>query len=230
MSHIINPFRFGGTFSPADLTHIIHWWKALEITGLSNTDPVSTWPDLIGSADFTGSSTTRPLYYTNSGDPYVEFDGTDDYLQATVTALSADAVIVAVLEYLSASPDYGIFLNDSATLQFGRNWNQNSLLFRLVSGGDLTVAMPSSPTGDMAFLYERIGSSGRASINNTESTGTVGTGTTGTTLQMGQFQSVPGTYNGNIRVKEIFICDDSFETGEEANVATYLSDLYGVTL
>lgn len=51
------------------------------ITGLSDTDPVSTWPDRSRNANnATSTSTNRPTYKVNelNGNPILSFDGIDD--------------------------------------------------------------------------------------------------------------------------------------------------------
>lgn len=218
-------------FDPSSLTNIAHRWHTRQITGLSDGDPISTWDDVIGSGDFIGSGGNRPLYYSNSGDPYLEFDGTSDFLQATVTAISSDAVIVAVFEYVTKQ-DYAIFLNDNAGMQIGLSIvGFNQMICRFPpTVPDLTPPIGSAPTGDIAFLFERIGSAGRVSLNNSETAGSVNPGTFGTTLQLGQFAASPGSYNGNIRVKEIIIIDGILEVGEEISLAGYMLDTYGLTL
>ena len=58
------------------------WFDANELTGLSDDDPVASWPDLSGhgndAAHATGSK--KPTYKTGvaNGLPAVWFDGTDD--------------------------------------------------------------------------------------------------------------------------------------------------------
>jgi hypothetical protein len=66
-------------------------WRAKDLAGLADGDPISTWPDTSGNGkDLTGSGTARPTYKTNiyNGWPVVRFDGTDDLLvNAAFTAL-----------------------------------------------------------------------------------------------------------------------------------------------
>lgn len=58
-------------------------YDSRRISGLSNNDPVSTWPDISRNAyDATGTSTARPLYITQvqGGNPALRFDGSNDQL------------------------------------------------------------------------------------------------------------------------------------------------------
>lgn len=214
------------TWSPATLTHAVHWWKAKAITGLSNTDPTGTWEDLIGSSDFSGSGSTRPLYYTNSGDPYLEFDGTDDMMSATITSLN-DYIVIAVYERVSTN-SWGRLLQSSGTgIILAQLSNTDAFVHIPAAGANITLSTPSAPTSDMAILAERIGSAGRLRVNGSEDTNTLSTTASGTTLNLCSNGS--GEF-GNKRIKEIIICDAAFATGEEALLATYLNDEYGLTL
>jgi hypothetical protein len=71
-----------GGFTPPSNT--VAWFKADELVGFVDNDPVGTWPDDSGAGnDVTGSGAVRPLYKTaiQNGLPIVRFDGTDDYLE-----------------------------------------------------------------------------------------------------------------------------------------------------
>src|ERR1043165_8435631 len=71
---------------PATIADLQLWLKADAIPGLSDSDPIATWPDESGNArDVTqiGAPTQRPLYKTSGGVgglPYALFDGVDDVM------------------------------------------------------------------------------------------------------------------------------------------------------
>lgn len=73
MSIIINPYSYtgggGGGSLPTDLASGLEFWTPVSgITGLSNNDPISTFPELSGNArDPTQSGAARPLYLTSGG-------------------------------------------------------------------------------------------------------------------------------------------------------------------
>lgn len=71
---------------PSDFAGLSAWWKADAITGLADGGAVSTWNDSSGNGNNAGGSgDARPLYRTNqvNGLPAVDFDGTDDWLNAS---------------------------------------------------------------------------------------------------------------------------------------------------
>lgn len=88
-------------------------WESDSITGLSNNDPVATWPDTSGnSRDATQSSSSlKPLYKTNilGGKPALLFDGSDDELNFTSTPLTNFTVaMVTKLSSLYSSYQFGM--------------------------------------------------------------------------------------------------------------------------
>lgn len=215
-------------WTPDDLLNIAHRWKAKSIVGLSNTDPVSTWEDLIGSADFTGVTTTRPLYYTNSGDPYVEFDGVDDKMVGTIGNLT-DYILISVWERVSTIQGYARFLQSSGTgILICQDSNTNGQLHFPNAATALSRTTAAPPTGFMSMLAERIGSAGRFRIDGSETTGTIDTAATGTALNLAH--NAGGDEYANIRIKELILMDGDFDTGEEALLTTYISDEYGLTM
>ena len=62
-------------------------YDSRRVYGLSDNDPVSTWPDISRNAyDATGSSTARPLYKTavQGGNPTLRFDGSNDRMELAI--------------------------------------------------------------------------------------------------------------------------------------------------
>lgn len=91
----------GGGFTPDDLPDLELWARADTLTGLSDDDPIQTWPDESGKGNDLTQATSgkRPLYKINvlNGRPVVRFDGVDDVLEATpgITTFPVTIVVVA---------------------------------------------------------------------------------------------------------------------------------------
>jgi len=66
------------------------WFDAAQISGLSDSDPVATWPDKSGQGRDATEATNRPAYKTNilNGLPAVLFDNTNDILQTASVDMS----------------------------------------------------------------------------------------------------------------------------------------------
>ena len=87
------PYTF---FSPSDVSGLVAWYDASQLTGFSDDDPVGTWTDESGNSnDASNTLTQRPLYKTAvlNGLPVVRFDGTNDRLDMS-TSMTVGAVFV----------------------------------------------------------------------------------------------------------------------------------------
>ncbi len=87
-----------GGFSPLDIAGLEYWFKADAITGLSDADPVATWPDSSGNGrDATqGVAGLRPTYRTSvqNGLPVVRGDGVDDILSTAAVDINWGTVFM----------------------------------------------------------------------------------------------------------------------------------------
>jgi hypothetical protein len=83
-----------GPVLPAWVTHA---WEIESLSTLSDGDPVSSWVDIIAGASLTATTTARPAYIANAGDPYLLFDGTSDYLTAAaISSAQPNSIFVMV--------------------------------------------------------------------------------------------------------------------------------------
>ncbi len=80
------------SFSPTQIAGLQLWLKADAIVGLSDGDPVATWPDSSGNANDATQATggAQPTYKTNiqNGNPIVRFDGSADFMSLTSSVSS----------------------------------------------------------------------------------------------------------------------------------------------
>jgi hypothetical protein len=106
------------------------------------------------------------------------------------------------------------------------------VLYYAVAGGGVVSlgAIPAVPTGDMAGYFERSGSTAKGRLDGTEDTGSCSTSSLGTSWLLGEYSGAPGTYQGDIDVKEIIICDAAVTGSDFTDLATYINDEYGLTL
>lgn len=102
---LLSPSRRAGgaAFDPSSLSGLALWLDPAsgvfqERTGAGATtpagdgDPVGTWKARNAAVYFVApADAARPTYRANAGKPYLEFDGSDDYLSVTTTALDAAA-------------------------------------------------------------------------------------------------------------------------------------------
>src|SRR6478736_1989782 len=102
------------SFSPTDISGLLLWLKADQITGLANGDPVATWVNQSGSAsNATSPGGSQPIYTTNvqNGLPGVHFDGTSQLISGTVTISGTTCSVFVVATLESGSNSYGRILS-----------------------------------------------------------------------------------------------------------------------
>lgn len=215
------------SWTPADLASLVHWYRASDLVGYNDTDPVGTWPDTAGSSDATSAGSARPLYRTGSGQPYLQFDGTDDTLHATVTGLT-DLTWVVILSVQSAV-DYERILEDSVLNVHVIPSINSRIQFELAPAVvNAFNTLPAQPTGIMSVFASRGGTSAKLRVDGTEATGTMATTTSGTTLRMAEYTSAG--YNLQANFYEVIVCNTALTGSDFTSLAAYLSDSYGVTL
>lgn len=73
------------SFSPADLDSLRAWYVASDITGKNDGDTLYYWPDKSGNGRhlYQLTASRKPTFQTNesNGQPGVQFDGGDDFIQ-----------------------------------------------------------------------------------------------------------------------------------------------------
>lgn len=95
---------------PSDISGLQLWYKADQITGLVDADPVTTWTDLGALLkDLTQvTAGNKPSYRTNvvNSLPVVRFDGTDDRMAtASFTSVPQPTTFFIVVKSNNASKD-----------------------------------------------------------------------------------------------------------------------------
>ena len=108
-----------GGFTPSGSP--VGYWSADTITGLSDGDPVGTWPDQSGTGNnlTQGTAAQKPTFKVNilNNKPVVRFDGTSDNM--SIPQLNGGVAADWTFHFVSANQGAGTyqFLVDS---QFGR--------------------------------------------------------------------------------------------------------------
>jgi hypothetical protein len=85
--------------SPTAVSGLTVWFKADAITGLSDGNPVATWPDLSGNGyNLTASGSGQPTYKVNvlNGMPVVRFNGSNSMLSATAFPFAQPLTLLMV--------------------------------------------------------------------------------------------------------------------------------------
>ena len=100
------------------------WLEADAITGLTNGEAVTAWPDSVNGYNATNSGVLCPTWQTNqiNGKPVVRFDGFTNYLQNAAYTHGANDVTLFVVAKRNGNPVSGyhnIFVGGPATYKSG---------------------------------------------------------------------------------------------------------------
>jgi hypothetical protein len=227
----------------------IAWYKADAITGLSDNDPIDTWPDSSGNGiDLTQTSTARPLYKTGivNGLPVARFDGSDDYMSSGSFTLSSNvnAVVVYSLDLLknynslvnvhdAATPSYhNKYLNhhyySTDRVLMSHNPSSVSYLIYHAQGSSATFKIDAYTQAyhDNSYpLFYRVNGNGSLGIDNRS--GDLAP-TTGTAYVHIGYSGLSGSFlDGDI--SEIVIYEET-SLNESVWLEGYLANKYGITL
>ena len=89
-------------FNPRKIPGLVLWYSADKISGLSDGDPIATWPDRSGNGiDATqATEAKRPLFKVNqiNGRPAVRSDGSDDNMSLSPSVASGPKTFFSVIK------------------------------------------------------------------------------------------------------------------------------------
>ncbi len=136
---LITPIKQLSGWYPPDKSGLCVWFKADAISGLNDTDPVSTWPDSSGvfaAATQTGSN--RPVYKTNqlNGRPVVSFTSSSSQYMSCGNTIAGTWATNAALSLIVVTKN---------------NTLGGSNLFTICN--ILTNTNKASPTAKIPFVY-----------------------------------------------------------------------------
>ena len=224
-------------WTPADLAGLHCWYAADEIAGLSDTDAVSSWPDLSPNGfTLTTDPAGGPATYRTGirdGKPVVRFDGVNDTLSAVnilegittyeitavlaVTGGAAIAVPISNQRFVSSRTGGAMILNAARTRGM---YSPGS--YATYTGGTYTNG-----------TWERWAFASNATLYvNGSSVQTAAAAGTGGTLLLGGATSTSGTrvlqFPTPMDVAEVVVTDAVLSAPDRATLDTYLADKWGL--
>jgi len=244
MELIINPFSFASgppPFSPSDVAGLQLWLAADQITGLSDGDPVTAWPDQSGNGNDAAQATgaKKPTFKTaiQNGEPVVRFDGIDDTLVIPSDVLDSSSVDRAATMFFAVSP---------ATLSNGNGYvalvdaeaGGGVRLFALFIGNSYCsfwnnnatyTPSPAFSTGPQIVCIRTSGATATVFVNGTQ----VATVATGTTSSSGCQLEIGGNPSGSASLlqgdyAEVLYFNAALSTDDRERVEAYLNDKYAI--
>jgi hypothetical protein len=188
--------------------------------GLANDDPVTTWPSY-GSVDYpltVPSGAASPTFKTNSGNPYVEFDGTDDGMAVAAYGSGTVNTVVMVMRKAGTGGTVPVFSgggwNTSVSSNFGMNLAGNT-------GGIPVVAMTNDTWHVAAAVFNN--NSSFLVVDGTKSVQTPASVSQTTTIfRVGR----DGAFFAHFDLVELIAYPTALSEGNIATIRAALQDAY----
>ncbi len=208
-------------------------WLAANDLGLTNNDPVATWPDRSGNSNDASQATPgfRPIFRTSqvNGQPAVEFDGATTALDLATNIQSGE--ISAFMVFSSNSPAYEIAFQTDSNIILTRSGHVGTgssspwkpyVLSRTNNTYSLFIYTDEGgPAGATQRIYtsSKTGFTTRNSLYNLNSS------------VLGARALTPGNYDLHLdgQVAEIVVFDELLNSAERNIVAEYLGAKYRQT-
>lgn len=228
-------------WSPTMITGLQAWFNADAITGLVDSDPLTTWNDTSGNGNHAtqGTAGFKPLYKTNvvNTKPAIRFDGTDDVL-TTTASLSYGTTMTALVVSRSTGGTYtdgqGLLnSDDGGTRIFQLRYGTSSSMwaFSFASGGAALDDTSATVTDWNVISHVRRTTNTEVYVNGDSAAATAVSGTQNTgsiALNVGvTFSTSIGFLTGDIA--EILLYNSELSVENHDLVGEYLADKYGLT-
>lgn len=224
----------GGVGSPADVSGLLLWYDANEITGLSDGDRVTSWADQSGNGNDAATNPGtqyHPLYRASGigGMPAVEFDGVNDHFELSLSEASGPWTWFFVID---GTPNSGGYLYDADTGRFilayeaeNAGSDETSVYDGVWRNGSLAV------TGVQVLEFNL--ESGAALIYKDKTTTVLSSGHTERALggqqRIGTSITSVGTGTFDGLISEVIAYSGAKGTADRDVVYGYLADKYGFT-
>lgn len=215
----------GGVVSPDDVSGLTHWYDASEITA-SDGDSIGTWADQEGSADLTQSTSSKqPTYQTSvqNGNAIVRFDGTDDLLTVSFSALSQANHVFIVCDHDSDSSNSFDSDDSNNRHALGADGSSQWLLF---AGSTITDNSYATGFELLTGLFNGANSTLRIDGSQTASGDAGSDGLGGITVGAQQ-----GDQNhADTDIGEVLVYNTELPTNDRDDIEEYLADKWGISI
>lgn len=212
-------------WTPAKITSLKAWYRA--DTGVTDSSGVSQWNDQSANAHhLTSSGTAKPTYNATGGannTPYLAFDGSDDKMAVTFSALSQPFHVFAILLTTTVS---GVAANIAGSVTAERIHDTQGGCFVYFGGAGISISPAHSDTTNWYLWEYKINGASSSVIRGSGSatTGDPGSGSlSGITL--GQ---LPGFNYANTKIAEVIISSAVLTGSDLTQLRTYMAGRYGV--
>lgn len=216
-------------WTPAQLSNKIGWWSASDITGKSDGDSVTAWPDSFGLlSDATGSGTYRTGANGIGGQPALEFNGSSNFFQTGYTGTPTDFFVAGVFTLGASANMYERVIDKDYVAGF---WVGRRLTNAGLAAGALNATNNSlSYSAPAYFFFGRSGTSSIFEVNTLTRTDSVATtALSATQMLIGKAAHLGGTEYLEGKIGFLLALDAYPSAGDLTNLRTYITDTYGIT-
>lgn len=215
----------GSAFSPLSLSPA-GWWDASALTGLSDTQSVTSWTDRSGNGRHLaqGTAGNQPAYRTaiQNALPVVRFDGSNDHVGATFTL--APPYTLFVVSAFRAAFVANAFVVSSPTLATGLFYRSSSTNMQQYSGS-VGAVVTTTPEAWHAYTSEFNGASSTLRVDGgAAATGNPGAGVPGG-VRVGTDNV--GAQAATVDVGELLVYASILSAANRAAVEAYLKAKWG---
>lgn len=237
-------------WSPTDLTNLVGWWDADSITGLSDTDAVSTWSDNSSSGwNASSSGGNRPTYRTNilNGKPIVRFSGSNHLSLGsinlfrnvgggTIYAITKDAAITTLSGVFQGSTPSSVARlalqsggggagNNDKFRASGRRLDANSLqdavsTQQVTTNWTMVGCVANWQGTDLSLFVDGVVDGQNASFQTSGNTSDTASSATATCIGSTNTSNANG-FNGDIA--EIVVTHNAISTSDRQKLEGYLA-------
>lgn len=240
--------KASGTFNPASIAGLTHWWDANDATTLTlNSGAVETWTSKAGAKTAASQSVAnnRPVTTTVNGKTALLFDGTNDGLNFTGTSRTDETWIIAAAQTADQSSQRQMLSDGGAGTGLSATKTATLKLFEVAFGGftegtdRLRVqysSTASTPMGPGVFSVVRSAAAGGfLFIDGTQRTGAVSPFSSSFTTSKADTMSKIGYYSSTLFqfqgwIGEILLYDRALTASDRNNVEKYLGKKWGITV
>jgi hypothetical protein len=227
-------FRLQSPFTllsaPTNISGVVLWLDASQITGLADGDPVASWTDLSGSGNSATQATAslRPTFQTSelNGKPGVLSDGTNDLLSGPLTAPQPCTVIIVARGATASAKAYRFLITPQATRC--DLFNRSGTSARLFAGSE--AGGPAWAWQSPAIMFGLFDGASSLIYLNGGSPTTVNPGTGGYTSGNYNLFDFDGTYGyGDAAfIFEVIVYSRKLTQIEVSQVRGYLNNKWSV--
>jgi len=227
------------TFLPTEISGLIAWWDASQITDLNNNDDVTTWIDVTGVYSATQSTASKkPHYKTNQINSLAAIDFEADDSQYLITTIPPSADKTVFIVFTCESLDDRVLMGsiESADDSFLGIETATDKLAGGVSTDDITTILGTTTIATDGTAYIGMlkynGSNVNLALDGTvEYAGAQAAEVSNTEVEyIGALNTdaSPGSYWDGL-IGEIILFNTSLSSVDTANIIAYLQNKWSIS-